>query len=297
MKRSRGEKIFNFFNIIFFLFLAVIMMVPMLYVLKQSLDLEGHTNRKLTLWPEVFTYAYYRMIVTKQGIYRPFLNSIIITAIGTSMVVTLNAMGAYTMSKRWLRGSKFFVYFLVVIPMVFSGGIIANFLLRKYIGLIDTMWVLILPLAANGWYMILMRNFFWTIPISLVESAQIDGASEYYVFRKIILPLSKAVLAAIGLFAGVTFWNTFRDAIFYINDPMKITFPVKLRSMLFLDQGNEALFESTMLAMDLDVFAIMLINEGLRAAMIIVAVIPVLLVYPFLQRYFTKGLLIGSIKG
>jgi putative aldouronate transport system permease protein len=209
----------------------------------------------------------------------------------------INALGAYTLSKRELPGNRFFIYFLVIIPMLFGGGIVPTYLLIRALGLIDTLPVLFVPSAANAWRMILIRNYYWSIPKSLPESARIDGAQEFTVFFKIILPLSKPVLAAIALFTGVSYWNTFMAAVIYIRDARKYTFPVKLRELIILGGDSEKNFEEMLMQLGLDPEEYFLSIEGLSAAMMIVSMIPIILIYPYLQKYFAKGIMVGSIKG
>jgi putative aldouronate transport system permease protein len=295
--RSLSEKIFNIFNIIGFFLFTLVMLIPITFVIKTSLDVSPVGEVQLTLIPQEFSLLFYRLVVNDESVWRPFMNSIIITIFGTTFSMIINALGAYTLSKRELPGSRFFIYFLVIIPMLFSGGIVPTYLLIRSIGLIDTLPDLFVPNMANAWRMILIRNFYWSIPKSLGESARIDGAQEFTVFFRIILPLSKPVLAAIALFTGVSYWNTFMMAVIYIRDPRKYTFPVKLRELIILGGDAEKNFEEMMMQLGLDPQEHFLTIEGLSAAMMIVSMIPIVLIYPYLQKYFAKGIMVGSIKG
>lgn len=298
LMRSTGEKFFAFFNGLFMLVLSLTMLIPLLAVLKDSLDLGGQATVALSFIPDEFTLMYYRMVFMDEGVYRPFLNSIFITATGTSIALFLNAMGAYTLSRKELRGSKFFVYFLVVIPMVFGGGgIIANYIWFKAIGLLNTYFVLFVPLLAMGFWMIIIRQFYLTIPFSLTESAWLDGAGEFTIYRKIIAPLSKSVFAAMALFTGVGFWNQWLQAIYYVHNPKLYPFPVKLRGMLFYGQDVEMQMRELALAMGVDPEGILVAFEGLSGAMIVVSIIPILIAYPYLQKHFASGVRLGAIKG
>jgi len=298
LKRSTGEKVFNIANIIFFLLFTVLMLLPILFVLKQSLDVGIQGELNISLIPKKFSLLYYEMVLKEESVYRPFLNSVYITIVGTSSSLLVNAIGAYTLSKRELPGGKFFIYFLVIIPMLFGGGLIPTYLLMRALGFIDRFAVLIIPAMASGWYMILIRNYYWSIPNSLAESARIDGAEEFTVFFRIILPLAKPVLAAIALFAGVSFWNTFMAAIIYMRSPKKYTFPVKLREMILLQNDkNTQEMEERLMAMGLDLNEIAVSSDGLSSAMMIVSMVPIILVYPYLQKHFAAGIMVGSIKG
>lgn len=297
MKRSTGERVFGFFNAVFFLFVSVIVLIPVAAVVKDSVDLGGQADVRLTLIPEEFTLIYYRMVFQDRGIYRPFLNSVMITVVGTTLGLLVNGMAGYTLSRREIKGSKLLVYFLVVIPLVFGlGSIVVNYLYFKAIGLLNTYLVMFLPLLVNGWNMILFRQFYWTIPFSLTESAQLDGAPEFTIFRKIIAPMSKAVFAALGLFTGVGFWNNWLYPLLFVRDANKYTFPVKLRGMLFFGQDTEVWMQEMAMQMGVDPAQVIVVFEGLQAAVIIVAVVPILFVYPYLQRHFTAGIRVGAIK-
>ena len=295
---TTAHRVFQFFNGLMLTIVALTMLVPMLAVLKDSLDLGGQAEIRLTLIPKQLTLIYYEMVFNDQTVYRPILNSVFITIIGTSLSVFINAMAAYTMSRRDLKGNKFFVYYLVIIPMVFGGGgIIAEYIWFKWIGILNTYMVMVLPFLAVGFYMIIIRTFYWSIPFSLTESAQLDGASEFMVFRRIIAPLSKAAYSAIALFTGVGFWNNWLYPLLFVHDPSKYTFPVKLRSMLFLGQDSERQMIEWALNQGIDVEKTLIVFEGLSGAIIVVAVVPILLIYPYLQRHFAQGIQVGAIKG
>jgi len=298
LKRSLGDKIFNVINIVGFFLFTIVMLLPIVFVLKQSFDIGIAGELSISLIPKAWSTMYYKMVITEPSVYRPFLNSVYITVVGTSSSLIVNAIGAYTLSKRELPGNKFFIYYLIIIPMLFGGGLIPTYLLMRALGLIDKYAVLILPAMASGWNMILIRNYYWSIPNSLSESARIDGAEEFTVFFRIILPLAKPVIAAIALFTGVGFWNTFMAAIIYMRSPEKYTFPVKLREMILLNNDNDAQrMEEMLLAMGVDPNKFLATAEGLSAAMMIISMLPIIMVYPYLQKHFAAGIMVGSIKG
>lgn len=296
--RSRGERLFGVANALFMLFISVLMVFPFLVVLKDSLDRGGAGDLRITLIPREFSLVYYQMVFYDSGVYRPFINSIFVTVIGTLLALIVNAMAAYTLSRRKLRGNKFFIYFLIVIPIIFhGGGIIANYIWFKILGLLNTFAVLVLPVLVQGFWIIIIRQFYWSIPESLSESAEIDGAGEFTVFTRIIAPMSKAVYAAYALFKGVSFWNTWITSILYISDPRKYLFPVKLRSMLFVGDEGEARLRELAEMMGLEFEEMIFSMEGLTAAIIIVGALPIFIIYPYLQRYFAAGVRVGAIKG
>jgi putative aldouronate transport system permease protein len=293
MKRSRGEKVFNIFNVIIMAVFLIVICVPIIIVLRKSFDAGNQGDLNLSLFPAEFSLLYYKIVMSDKGIYRPFLNSAYITIVGTSLSVFLNAMGAYSLSKKNLPGNKYFMY-MIIFSMMFSGGLVPSYLLIKNLGMINTYWSLILPGAVSGMNLILLRNYYNSIPISLSESAKIDGAEEYTVFFKIILPLSAPIIAAVSLFTGVGYWNTFFSAILYINDPKKYPFTVKLQEMIIMQQAMQEQLErfggGNNLRQNLN-------DQGVYSAIVVISTIPIIIVYPFLQKHFTKGIMLGSIKG
>jgi len=293
VKISRGQKIFAIFNIAFFTFVGIIMLIPVLYVLSRSFDAMA-SGLSASLIPKKFTLFYYRFIMRDKGIYRPFLNSIFITVVGTTISVMLEAMGAYTLTKKDLPGHNLFIWMLII-PMMFGGGLIPSYLLNKALGLVDNMAILIISGVISAWNMLLIRNYYNSIPASLPESARIDGAQEFTVFWNIMLPLAKPVIAAIALFTAVGYWNTYMTAVIYINSAEKYPFTVKLRQIINVQEENRASMQN--LIGDEELLIQYLNNEGLGCAIIILSMIPIIIAYPYLQKYFAKGLMVGSIKG
>lgn len=296
MKRSFGEKIFNMINIVMLTVFGIILMIPVLYILKKSLDV-GAISSSVTLWPDEPSLIYYEMVLKDKGIYGPFINTVFITVVGTALALLVNSLAAYPMSRRDMPFGRFFVYYLVIVPMLFNGGLVPTFLVYKSLGMLNTLAVYILPALASGWNIVLIRNYYRSIPQSLTESATIDGANDFQVYLKIILPLSKPVLAAIALFTGVGFWNMFTPAIMYNSDPTKYTFAVKLREMVVVQEEMQRQFEAILGSSAFAVNGMTLNNEGLSSAMMIVSIIPIILVYPFVQKHFASGIMVGAIKG
>jgi len=292
---SRSERIFQAFNFLFLGLFTLALLLPVLYVLRRSLDVGAFGETSLSLIPREPSLFYYKAVLQDRGVYQPFLNSLILTVVGTLLSIALESMAAYSLSKRDLPGNRLFIYMMVV-TMMFSGGLVPSYLLIKGLGLIDKFpWVLILPSCIGAWNIFLIRNYYWSIPASLNESARIDGAQEFTIFSRIVLPLSIPVIAAIALFTGVGYWNTFFSAIIYINTPSKFTFAVKLREILALQMEMQNQFER--LAVGQELLLQNLNMEGLYSAMIVISMLPIILVYPYLQKHFAKGIMVGSIKG
>lgn len=294
MKMSRGEKLFAVINLTLMAVFLLMIVLPVGFVLKQSLDIGARGELTLSLIPREFSLLYYRMILTDPGIFRPVLNSTYLTIVGTLVAMVVNAMGAYTLSKRSLPGNRIMIY-IILITMMFSGGLVPLYLVVVRLGLYNRLNTLILLGMVNGWHMILIRNFYWSIPASLSESALIDGAGDMAIFTRIIIPLSKPVLAAVALFTGVGYWNTFFHAVIFMGDPLKYTLPVKLRELIAI---TTTLTEGQMeMALGAGALRDQVSAEGVAAAIIIVSMIPIIVVYPYLQRHFVKGIMVGSIKG
>lgn len=279
-REFRARTIFRIFNILFMCMLLVIMLVPLLKIVSDSLDKSATYD--INLIPKNFSIEAYIVIFTKQQLYIPFLISVTTTVSGTFIGLTLTTLGAYVLAKRDLVGRNFLAMF-VFITMIFKGGIVPLFFVVKTIGLTNNLLAVILPTAINVFYMILMRNFFEQIPASLCESAEIDGASPMKVFIQIILPLSKAGLAAIGLFYTVQYWNSFFEYVMYISNYDLWNFQMKLREMILLEQN-------------LTDPGIMGYAETVKSASVIIAMLPFIFLYPFAQRYFITGVTLGAIK-
>jgi putative aldouronate transport system permease protein len=294
IRPSRGERIFARINTAFLVLFGLAILFPVVYVLKTSLDKAAAGDLTLSIIPREFSLFYYRMVLSDASILRPFLNSIVLTAIGTVVSLGLETMGAYPLSKKELPGNRLIIY-LLVLTMMFSGGLIPFYILVRSLKMIDRFpWVLILPFCISAWNLILLRNYYASIPASLIESARIDGASEFRTFTAIALPQSLPVVAAIGLFTGVNYWNTFFNAIIFINSPAKYTFAVKLREMLalqitMLNESQRTLADSLDMNKGIN-------TESLYSAIIILSLVPIVVAYPWLQKHFVKGIMIGSIK-
>ena len=284
--------------VLFMLALCVICLIPLLLVVAVSLSSENSLqNYGYRLLPKEFSLEGYGFLFKQRDTILPALGvSVFVTVIGTVMGIILNSLLGYVLSRREYKLQKFFIWF-VFIPMIFNGGLVATyFVISQFLGLRDSIWVLILPLAVSSFNVIICRTFFRsTIPDSIIESAKIDGASQLRIFFNIVFPVSLPVLATIGLFLSFAYWNDWFTALLYIDNPNLYSLQAYLNRLLadinFLAQ-NAALLGVT----QAQLMATMP-KEAARMAIVVITVLPIACAYPFFQRYFVSGLTIGSIKG
>ncbi|KAB8195129.1 ABC transporter permease subunit [Nonomuraea phyllanthi] len=284
---SLGSRVFDTLNIILLGGLALITVLPLFYVLAGSFATEGEISaRPFFLWPEKFVTSTYEYIFANDTLLRSLLTTIVVTAVGTVVQVLLTFSMAYPLAKRYLPG-RTLVLNLVIFTLVFGGGIVPTYLVVRDLGLLDSYWALILPLAINPFYLIIVKSFFQELPQALEEAARIDGCNEMGVFFKIVLPLSKPIIATFSLFYAVAIWNDYMSPLLYINDNSKWTLQVLVRQLTSPDAAN------AIGALDSAVF---FPQQGLKFAVVVIATLPILCFYPFLQKHFAKGVLIGSVK-
>lgn len=287
MKKSLGERIFNVFNCIIMIIGACAALFPFVHVLSKSLSGEAAIlSGKVILFPLDFTISAYKTVFSNSSMNSAFFFTVLLTVVGTAINILMTTLAAYPLSKRGLIG-KNVVWLMILFTMFFNGGIIPTYLLVSNLNLLNSIWALILPVAISTYNMIIMKTFFQAIPESLEESAKLDGCTEIGILFKIVIPLSLPVIATLSLFYAVNHWNSFQNALIYINDTTKYTLQLKLRQLVLQDQ----------IAMMVEGGAVNNIpRESLKAAAIMYATIPILVVYPWLQKYFVKGVLIGAVK-
>ncbi|MEN8905615.1 MAG: carbohydrate ABC transporter permease [Clostridiales bacterium] len=271
---------FNIFNYIFMTLTMLIMVLPLLKVFVDSLDVKGGYD--FNLIPDSISFDAYLRIVKIKNLSRAFGVSVYTTVIGTSLALLFTTMAAFVLTKKDMPGRKFFMY-MILFTMIFNGGLIPTYMVVNKIHLTDSTWAVILTLLVNPYYLILLRNFFNDISPSISESAEIDGCSPMGIFFKIILPMSKPAIAAIGLFYFVLYWNDFFHFIMYINESKLHNFQVKLRELVLTDDTGPT--------SDIIVGA-----NTLKSAVIVVSILPIMIIYPFIQKYFVTGLSLGAIK-
>jgi putative aldouronate transport system permease protein len=292
-RRSKEDKIFDIINFVLVAIILVLVIYPLYFIIIASIsDPNMIYEGKVWFLPKEITFEGYRRIFSDSKIWLGYKNSIIYTVVGTLVNISFTLMAAYALSRKDLYG-KNIIMSVFLFTMFFSGGLIPTYLVVKNLGLLNTMWALILPKAVAVWNLIVAKTYFQTtIPNELLESAKIDGCSDAKFFWKIVLPLSKPIVAVMVLFYAVGHWNSYFDALIYLNDEKLYPLQLILRNILI---QNEA---STQMISDLESLAAkQRVSELIKYGVIIVASIPLLIVYPFVQKYFVKGVMIGGIKG
>ena len=290
IQRTRGEKIFNVFNVTVLGVVALMALYPFVYTISMSLSSAAEAMRSgLHLYPRDISLTSFEMVLANPDIISGFANSVLRTVTGTALTLFFTCLTAYPLARRELphRGP---LLFLILFTMIFSGGIVPNYLLIKNIGLIDSLWALILPHMLTAFNVIVMKNFFQSIPESLAESAKIDGASEINILARIYVPLSKPVLATIGLWTAVAHWNQWFDAMLYITNDENQVLQTFLQRIVI--ESSVEMIEQGLVDPNVTQFT----PETIKAATVVVTVLPMLLIYPFVQKYFVKGIMLGGVK-
>jgi putative aldouronate transport system permease protein len=289
--KSWASRLFDAVNYTLLFIIAMITVIPFLHVIAGSFTtVQELAQKRFVLFPTVFSLDAYRYIFSTNVLAKALGVSVGVTLFGTLFSMFLTSLMAYGLARRNLDGRNL-IMFLVVFTMLFNGGMIPTFLIVKGMGLIDSYLALIIPSAINAFNLIIMRNFFQNLPDGLEESARIDGCSDWGILFRIVIPLSMPAIATISLFYAVTYWNTYMTAILYLNDAAKWPVQIILRQIVILASGISADtsgFDDGFIAPP---------EQTVKMAVIVVATLPVLLVYPFLQKHFAKGALLGSIKG
>lgn len=292
-RRLTPDRLFDLGNYLFLLGFSVLMIYPFWETAVVSL-LPGllASSWGLKLWPEEVTLEAYRVAFSSRLIYYGYLNTVFRTVIGTALAVFFSFCTAYPLAKKKLPLRNYLTIFFLI-PMFFSGGLIPRYLLVRSLGMLDTRAALIFPILLGTYNLLIMRNFIMTIPDSLEESAMIDGASFFRILLQIIIPLSVPIMATIALWVAVQHWNSWFDALIYIRDETKTVLQLVLRRVI-IDQDDSAfLGESN----DSVAGAESVVPESIKAATVLISIGPILLAYPFVQRYFVRGIMIGSLKG
>ena len=286
-----GDRVLKVIVVALVVLLTLTCILPLLNIFATSLSsARAITSNKVVFWPVDLSLDAYKTVFTSGPLMKSMGFSIMITVIQVLLSVTMTVLIAYPLSETTLVGRKP-LWMFVLFTMYFSGGMIPMYLLLKNMDMLNTMWCLILPGMISTYNMILMRTYFSSIPGALKEAALIDGANDATVLARVILPLSKSMLATIALFYGVSRWNAVQDGMIYITDPNKYILQVRLNNIIMSSSAmNELISEGNNNNMILQ-------SEQIRSASLCFSIIPVMLVYPFLQKYFVKGVMIGSVKG
>lgn len=278
-KKKKKMDIFSIVNYAVFVLIGIIIIFPMWKVVSDSFNAVG--VYQFRLWPDEFTLDGYKTIIQTDALYRPFINSVITTLVGTLLGLVLSTLGGYVMVQFEMPG-RGLLSAMLLFTMIFSAGMIPEYLVMDKLGLVNNMWIIVLKHGMNVYNLVLMRNFFEGIPTSLYEAAKIDGCSPMGIFFRIVLPLSKAALASIGLMFAVTVWNDYTTPKIYITNNDQTNFQFKLRNIIMDGDTPTTAFKVS--------------QNTLYNAGIVCAVLPFMMLYPFLQKYFVKGVNIGAVK-
>lgn len=283
MHKSWQSKIFDILNTIFLVFLLVTMLIPLINTLALAFSSNFASMQPgIVLWPKQFSVEGFGTVWNRMELYRPFLNNTIVTVAGTVCHVLLSSIAGYVLIQRGLPGKKLMLTAIMITMMVPGEAMmIPLYLVNKELQLINTLYSLILSGFVSGFSILLMRNFFLSVPHEMAESAKMDGAGDFRIFATMYMPLAKAGLATVTLFEFVSRWNQFLPAVLYINDPKKYTLQIALKSLIVDTDSTSSNF---------------IITTNVRMAGIVIALIPLLIIYPYVQKYFVKGIFLGANK-
>jgi putative aldouronate transport system permease protein len=277
-------------NTLIMLFVIVVTLYPFIYMLAVSLSKDIYVMKgEISLWPKGFNLKMYELVFQDPKIWTSYKNTLIYVSLGTLISVIVTSMGGYALSRKDMGFHKSMTV-LIIFTMFFSGGMIPTFLVVRSLGLIDTVWGMVLPGAVSTWNLIIMRTFFSNMPKEVEESGRMDGLTDIGIFFRLVLPLSKAVIATVSLFYAVGLWNNFMLPLLYLRDQDLFPLQVLLRNLVLA--GNVASGDVTRIGGDN-----LIVEDSLKFATIMVSTLPILLVYPFIQKYFVKGVMIGAVKG
>ncbi|GIP37808.1 ABC transporter permease [Paenibacillus sp. J31TS4] len=284
IRESFASRLFDAVNILIMLGLIVVMVYPMLFVLSASFsDNAMVASGKVLLLPKKITVAAYERLVFNPDLWRSYWNTIRYTVVHTVLTLIATSAMAYPLAKRWLPGRRP-ILLMAAFTLLFSGGIIPTFIIVQKLGLLNSIWAIVLPSLISTWHLFIMRTFFEALPEEIEDAATIDGCNSFQVLVKVVLPLSMPVLATIGLFTAVNQWNAFFDSLIYLNERSMYPLQIMLRNILIAGSTVQGEGDSQHL-------------ETMKYAIIMIATLPILCIYPFIQKYFVQGSMIGGVKG
>ena len=291
-KRGPFDIVFDGLIYLFMLLFFIIVAYPILYVLALSFSSrEAVLNNEVYIIPVGFNFDNYKLVLKHEFLPKAFLNSVFYTVFGTLYSMILTILGAYALSRKNYFGRDF-IMFLIAFTMMFGGGMIPSYMLIKNLGLLNTRLALIIPFAVSQYNLIVMRTYMQQIPSAIEESAKLDGANDFVILFRIFVPMSKPVIATITLFYAAGQWNDFFSGLIYLDDKNKFPLQLVIRDLL-ITQNDATLNQGLAAQQGMP----SLTPGGVRAAIVVVTVLPLLVVYPFIQKYFVKGVMLGSIKG
>lgn len=283
-QESLASKLFDVFNILFMIVLIMVMAYPMVYVFSASISNNAVVaSGAVLLWPKKITLIAYEQLIYNPDLWVSYWNTIRYTFLHTLLTLIATSAMAYPLAKRWLPGRRV-ILLMAAFTLLFSGGMIPTFLIVQKLGMLDTIWAIVLPSLISTWYLFIMRTFFEALPEELEDAAAIDGCGSMQILVRIVLPLSVPVMVTIGLFTAVNQWNSFFSALIYLNDREMYPLQIMMRNILIAGTNVQGEGDLTHL-------------ETLKYAMIMIGTLPILCVYPFIQKYFVQGTMIGGIKG
>lgn len=293
VKKRTGDASFDVVNNIFLGFCFIIVLFPLLYIIACSFSNPSNVmSNKVFLWPNGFDLTSYKAVFNNSDIWMGYRNSIIYLVFGTFISVSLTMLLAYPLSRKQFYGRNVITAF-IMFTVLFSGGLIPLFLVIKSLGMYNTIWAIVIPNSVNVWNVIIARTYLQeTITDELYEAAQIDGCSDLRFFFKFVLPLSGAIIAVMGLFYAVVYWNSYFDALVYLQDKKLFPLQIVLRNILIVNSTDSSMTTDIAAAARAQGFTV-----TIKYCLIVVASIPLLIIYPFVQKFFVKGVMIGSIKG
>lgn len=291
IKRSKGEYVFQTINVVVLLALMVAMIYPVWHVICASFSNAQFLNahKGVLLYPHGINLNAYKMMAKNPMIISGYMNTLFVVIVGTVLNLVMTSLGAYFLSRQNVRYQKI-VMVMIVITMYFSGGMIPFYFTVTSLGLQDSIWSLIFPTAINTYNLIIMRTSFLSIPYSLEESAKLDGAGHFRILFSIVIPLSKSILAVMFLYYAVANWNSWFNAMLFLDDRNKFPLQLVLREILIQN-------DTTSMTMGVGGMDVNAVGETIKYAVIVVATLPILCVYPFIQKYFVSGVMVGAVKG
>lgn len=293
IRQSRAEKIFNVFNVLFMFCLLALFLYPILNMISISISDDTHVLRAaVTFYPKGFNPVAYDLIFSNKILWKSIANSAFVAIVGCVLSLIALSIAAYPMAFGDFYGKKFYTL-VILFTMWFSGGIIPTFLTIHWLGLINSLWSLIVNSLITAYYVVIVRSYFDSIPKSIVESAYIDGANDYTILFKLVVPLSKPVLATVALWVIVDHWNDYLNPLIFISSRENFTLQLVLKEIVLESQSSMYGLSAAM-TMDNGVAAI---GQQTRNAVLVMSMVPMLVIYPFLQRYFVSGIMLGAVKG
>ena len=289
MKESRGYRVFQVVNVTVLLLIVFVTLFPFLNIIAQSFSGEAQINAgKVSLIPLGFNLETYKLIMNDDVFWRSYGNTVVYTVVATAISMVLTTVFAYALAKKDLKGRTFFIG-IAVFTMFFNGGLIPNYVLISQLGMTNTMWAIVLPNTFSVFNFLIMKSFFENMPQELEEAAQIDGLNQYGILLRIVLPLSKAILATMILFYAVANWNSWFSAFLYLDDKDLFPVTIYLRNMIAGATDSSSTGAT--------VENVAQIGANIKSVTMVLTVLPILMIYPFVQKHFVKGVMLGSVKG